>query len=148
MSEFGEPEKVHIELEWYDGPREGIAEVQGKLSRFKSVFSEEMDDYISGFIVFPVSEEVYNLEKEQWLIFVRWNTEYENGQKEVSSHPGIKGNNKRWEEINALLKDVRNNIPTEAKTIEARFVRINQEKRYEESGPDYMLSWAVIPQKA
>lgn len=54
-------ERVYVELEWYDGPREGVADVDD-WDRF---------DDADGYSVLPVSEDALTLEREQWAIFVR-----------------------------------------------------------------------------
>ena len=141
MNDYGPYERVHIEIGWYDGPREGICEINGKLHRFVSEFSEEMDDYTDLFKIYPVSDDIYKLEKEQWKIFVEWNYKYEKGEVSVDSHPA---NNNRWKEIDKLLEEERKNVPENVKVAKARFERIERKNRYEESGPDYKLSWSIL----
>jgi hypothetical protein len=45
MKNFGPPEHVYVEQDWYDGPRAGIADVHGLPHRFESIFDESQDDY-------------------------------------------------------------------------------------------------------
>jgi hypothetical protein len=78
---------------------------------FKSLFDEEEDEYLGTFIVWPVGKQVLDLEIEQWCIFVEWNTLYESGQADTDPHPAHGGRNARWDEIEALLKQSRSEVP-------------------------------------
>ena len=128
----------------YDGPRAGIADINGMPHRFKSLFGEEEDEGLGTFMVWPVDKNVLDLEIEQWRIFVEWNTLYESGQADTDSHPGHGGRNARWDEIEALLKRSRSDVPASAKRARAQFSRIDREVRYAPSGPDYALKWTIL----
>jgi len=144
MIKYGPPERVYVENEWYDGPRAGIADINGTPHRFKSLFDEEEDEYLGTFMVWPIDKQVLDLEIEQWRIFVEWNTLYELRQADSDSHPGHGGRNARWDEIEALLKQSRSDVPTWAKRARAEMSGNDREVRYAPSGPAYMLSWSIL----
>lgn len=144
MSKYGPPERVYVENEWYDGPRAGIADINGMPHRFKSLFDEGEDEYLGTFMVWPVDKHVLDLEIEQWRIFVEWNTLYKSGQADTTSHPAHGSRNARWDEIEALLKQSRSDVPPSAKRARALLSRIDQEARYAPSGPDYAMSWNIL----
>ncbi len=144
MPTFGPPERVYVELDWYDGPREGVADIGGVPHRFKSLFDEADDEYLGTFVVFPIHSSDLRLELEQWKIFVSWNARYESGAETVASHPGHGGVNSRWDEIDSLLKASRTEIPDGARKALAQFERLDSEARYEESGPDYAMRWHIL----
>jgi hypothetical protein len=77
---FGSPEQVHIEDEWYDGPRNGIADIGGRPHRFVSQWGESEDEYLGTYLLWPVAPDELVLGREQWLLFVVWNDEYEAGR--------------------------------------------------------------------
>jgi hypothetical protein len=77
MLTFGPPGDVYVENEWYDGPRAGIADVNGLPHRFASQWDEASDEYLDTFLVWPVAPAELALEQEQWAIFVSWNDQYE-----------------------------------------------------------------------
>ncbi len=133
-------EKVHVENDWYDGPRKGVADFQGKPHRFIAKYENEKG-YLDEFTIFPVSEAELELEIEQWKIFVEWNKKYETGESSTDSHPGNGGVCKRYDEIEQLLQSKRNEYPESGLTAKAEFVRIDQDYRYEETGPDYGVIW-------
>lgn len=112
--------------EWYDGPRAGIADINGMPHRFKSLFDEGEGEYLGTFMVWPVDKRVVDLEIEQWCIFVDSNALYESGHADTDSHPGHGGRNARLEEIESQLKQSRSNVPASAKRARAEVTRIDR----------------------
>ncbi len=143
-ADFGAPERVYVENEWYDGPRAGVANIDGEPHRFVSQFDEEEDEYLGTFVVWPIDESELALEQEQWQIFVRWNEQYEAGKVGPESHPGHPGTNKRWDEINSLLKTCRVSVPASARRAKAQMSHVDGQQRYALSGPAYRLSWRLL----
>jgi hypothetical protein len=137
------PERVYVENEWYDGPRAGIADINGVPHRFKSMFDEADDDYVGTMQVWPVDAATLALEIEQWRIFVDWNDRYESGKVSVESHPGNVGVNQRWGELEALLERSRS-VPSGARKATVKVVSIDGRNRYEASGPAYMMRWTLL----
>jgi hypothetical protein len=137
-------ERVCVELEWYDGPRAGIADIHGVPHRFKSNFDDNDEDWLGTFLVFPIDAVSLALEREQWRLFVDWNRRYESGEEGVTRHPGHGGIDPRWDEIEALLAGNRDAIPAGAKRARAESRRLNREERYAEDGPAYRLRWTFL----
>ncbi|MFD0555220.1 hypothetical protein ACFQ0X_43130 [Streptomyces rectiviolaceus] len=72
-------ERVHAESEWYGEPWAGLADIDGKPHYFEMhVYdhSHEVDEYQ----VWPASEAVAELEREQWAIYARWYERREAGR--------------------------------------------------------------------
>lgn len=134
-------ERVYVELVWYDGPREGVADVLGVPSRFKSLFD---DEWLGNYFIWPISQESLALEVEAWSIFVGWNKLYENGDADTGSHPGVGGINQRYDEIEELLRAGRNSMHDEGCRATAEFLGLERDNRYEIDGPDYELKWSVL----
>jgi hypothetical protein len=143
MSKFGHPEQVFIENEWYDGPRAGIANIGGTPHRFKSLFDEKEDEYLSAFVIWPIGKRELDQEVEQWKIFVEWNALFEAGKASTETHPAHGGIDARWDELEVLLRPHRSEVPSSAKIATAEFHRFDRKIRYALSGPDYRLSWSV-----
>ncbi|AKJ27148.1 hypothetical protein [Caldimonas brevitalea] len=144
MIRYGPPERVYVENDWYDGPREGIADINGVPHRFKSLFDDDEGRYLDTFLVWPVDKQVLELEIEQWGIFVEWNVLYRSGKAATETHPGHGGRNARWDELEALLDQSRTAVPVQAKRAVAQLVAIHREMQYGPSGPSYMLSWKLL----
>jgi len=136
-------EKVHVELSWYDGPREGVADVFGIACRFKSLFDASKDDLLDTFIFCPINVESLALEIEAWNIFVAWNIQYESGEADISTHPGVGGVSPRYDEIEKVLMYERNNMPNDCARATAEFLRLERDRRYDIDGPDYRLKWKL-----
>jgi hypothetical protein len=134
-------ERVHVELDWYDGPRGGLADVGGVVHYFQAVpdfyRSDELDDK---FLVWPASAAAFAWEREQWAIFVAWNSRYEAGTASVDSHPGEGGVDARYDELESLLAAHRV-VPDEALRLVAEWRPGDQEGRYHAGGPDYLVKW-------
>ena len=144
MSDFGPPERVYVENDWYDGPRAGIADVGGVPHRFTSQFDEAEDEYLGTFLVWPVDADTLSLEIEQWKIFVAWNDLYEAGASDVNAHPGHGGVSQRWDEIQAQLHAARTRVPANARCARVRMEPLEQDQRYAPSGPSYSLCWRLL----
>jgi len=124
QADFGSPEQVYVENEWYDGPRSGVADIDGRPHRFVSQWDETGNDYVDTFLVWPIEPDELALEREQWLIFVAWNDEYEAGRVGTDTHPAHPGSNARWDEIARTLKDAREIVPSGARPAKAQLVSI------------------------
>lgn len=64
-------EPVHVELDWYDGPRHGLADVDGVPHYFRAVHDyAHVDEPDDEYFVWPASDTALAWEREQWTIFV------------------------------------------------------------------------------
>jgi hypothetical protein len=143
MSQYGPPKRVYVENEWYDGPRAGIVDIGGNPHRFKSLWDDDEDHYLSTFLVWPVAPDVLKAEIDQWQIFVEWNNRYESGLTDVDTHPGHGGLNAFWDELEARLKASRTEVPADAMLAKAEIHPIERDVTYAFSGPRYALSWQI-----
>lgn len=141
---FESPQRVYVELSYYDGPREGIADLRGVPHRFVSHFEDAESNVDPTFGLVPISEEVLALEIEQWRIFVGWFRLFEQGKSTTEEHPAQGKIDSRYDELNLLLQDTRSVIPESAARAYAKFYRLEQDYRYDFYGPDYSVSWALL----
>jgi hypothetical protein len=144
MNKLNLPEKVYVENDWYDGPRSGVADINGIPHRFRSNFDEQLDEYLGTFVVWPIDDQALALEIERWQIFVAWNTRYEAGEATTESHPGHGGISARWDELERLLKQSRTEVPAAALQATAEMHDVEGSVRYASSGPGYLLSWRIL----
>ncbi|MEE1768778.1 hypothetical protein PUR34_11550 [Streptomyces sp. JV185] len=131
-------ERVYAELEWYDGPRAGLADIAGKPHYFQNHdydHANEADEYQ----VWPASEAAAELEREQWAIFAQWNERREAGEAGPESHPDHGGVDARYDELELLLAPHRL-PPDDVRQLvgELRFVA---GARYRVEGLDYWFRW-------
>jgi len=137
-------EPVYIELDWYDGPQAGLANVAGAPHYFHTVHyaagdGEPDDEYF----VWPASEATLAWEREQWAIFVDWNTRYEAGVATPGSHPGHGGVDARYDELTALLGPHRL-VAVGARRLAAEWRWLTGPTRYHVDGVDYRVRWRSI----
>ncbi|MFF5336076.1 hypothetical protein [Streptomyces sp. NPDC013181] len=130
--------RVYAELEWYDGPRAGLADIDGKPHYFQNHDYDHRDE-ADEYQVWPASEAAAELEREQWAIFARWNERREAGEVGPESHPDHGGVDARYDELELLLAPHRL-APDDARRLvgELRFVA---GARYRVEGLDYWFRW-------
>jgi len=137
-------EPVHVELDWYDGPRAGLADINGAPHYFRAVHDHahagEPDDE---YFVWPASETALTSEREQWAIFVEWNKHYEAGTATPESHPGHGGIDSRYDELTMLLAPHRA-TPQDARRLRAEWRWPASPARYQTGGLDYRARWRPV----
>lgn len=136
-------ETVHVELDWYDGPRAGVADINGVPHYFRAVHDyAHPDDPDDEYLVWPAVRQALSWEREQWDIFVKWNTRYENGTATVDGHPGHGGVDARYDELTALLQPHRA-TPGNAERLGAEWRSSKSPYRYGVHGPGYSVRWRI-----
>jgi hypothetical protein len=98
-------EPVHTVSDYYDGPREGLADYGGKPHRYKCEWDEATNDWADTFELAPVDAETFRLEIEHWLIWRTWERAFHSGQATQDSHPGYGGKNARYDELGKLIEE-------------------------------------------
>ena len=143
MTEHGDGfESIHVELDWYDGPQAGLADVDGVVHYFHTVHygigDGEPDEE---FYVWPASEVAVAAECEQWAIFVEWNDRYEAGTADSDTHPDQGGVHLRYDELTELLVPHRK-VPDGARRLAAEWKWDDGSRsRYRVDGTDYRVRW-------
>jgi hypothetical protein len=137
-------ERVYVELEWYDGPRAGIADIHGVPHRFKSNDDDTDDDPLGTFSVRVVEPDVLAKEQEQWRIFVAWNRRHEAGDASVPEHPRVGGIDSRYDALERELAQDRSASPAKIRRASAEKEWLDRDERYAEDGPDYRMRWTFL----
>jgi hypothetical protein len=96
-------ERVYTVSNYYDGPREGLADYKGQPHRYQSQWDEVADDWAETFVLTPVDDVTFNLEMEQWQIWRDWERAFHTGEVSHDSHPGFGGKNLRFDELEKLV---------------------------------------------
>ena len=129
-------ERVHTVWNYYDGPREGIADFQGKPHLYKCQFSEANDDWTDLFWLMPIDEELLAIAREQHAIFLRWRAEFDQGHVPIKSHPALPVDRVRYNELQAALGDRLQLQPQRSITQRARFSNRS-------ASEDAVVHWAL-----
>ena len=102
-------EKVHTVTDWYDGERLGLADYHGQPHLFESRWDDDAGNWAgehwrrrkrtSHYWLSPVTPSVFSLAMEDWSIWLRWRSAFDQGQVDLSTHPALPGERLRHEEI-------------------------------------------------
>ncbi|MFJ4866837.1 hypothetical protein [Streptomyces sp. NPDC088748] len=131
-------EHVHAELDWYDGPRDGLVDIDG-VPHYFHCHAVDFSVAPVEYFVWRADETTVALEREQWTIFVAWNHRYEAGTAGIERHPGHGGIDPRYDELTALLTPQRQ-APADATLMVAEW-RFDGGDRYRADGVDYWVRW-------
>ncbi len=104
---------VHAVLDWYDGPRLGIADYLGQPHLFESRWDSlkggwegEVSDeecYTYQCWLRPINPEEFRLAMEDWAIWERWGAAFAAGVTDESTHPALPEERVRHEQIQSAL---------------------------------------------
>src|SRR5277367_2520052 len=98
-------ERVYTTNDYYDGPRLGVADVEGVPNIYQSPFDEARGDYAEYFLVAPITSDLLDLVQEDWAIWIRWERAFKRGETSTATHPALPPERERHEEIKRLIGD-------------------------------------------
>ncbi|MEZ5989283.1 MAG: hypothetical protein R3F30_09210 [Planctomycetota bacterium] len=94
---------VHTVTDYYDGPRAGVADLDGAPHCYRSEWNQEQEEGDEVFLLMPIDEETLALATEDQEIWRRWQDAFRNGFTGLSTHPALPEDRERHEELVALL---------------------------------------------
>ena len=97
-------ERVFTVTEYYDGPRQGIANFKGEPHFYDCVFDDARDDYSNLFRLTPVTPAAFKLAIEDWSIWERWESAFNTGKANRDFHPALPEDRARHDELKRLLE--------------------------------------------
>lgn len=89
--------------DFYDGPRGGVADFDGRPHVYKAEQDYNVDDSPSVFFLSPISEEALQLALEKWAIWRRWETAFYQGKAPQGTHPALPEERARHDELKKIL---------------------------------------------
>jgi hypothetical protein len=98
-------ERVHTMTDYYDGPRGGIADFEGRPHVYASVFDDLRDGYTDTFLLMPIQEELFRLALEDWKTWCRWEHAFHTGQTTHDTHPALPEDRALHEELVREIAD-------------------------------------------
>jgi hypothetical protein len=107
--------------DYYDGPRLGIADVNGVPHIYEAEFDHSSEKYGDTYFVSPVDESLLALVLEDWQIFLRWSSALKRGEVSVKSHPALPEDRERHETLKIDIGDRLKVDRAQAKFMKARF---------------------------
>lgn len=97
-------EIVHTVTDWYDGPRRGIADLQGQPHLYESEWKDGEDVDSDTFLLTAIDSSTFALALEDWAIWRRWETDFHQGNAIQETHPALPEDRQRHEELERLLE--------------------------------------------
>jgi hypothetical protein len=76
-------EAVHTVTDYYDSPRRGIADFHGRPHAYQSLWDNSEDDWSDAFLLQPIDDETFRLAMEDWEIWNRWKSAFDNGRSQL-----------------------------------------------------------------
>src|SRR2546430_9423343 len=116
-------ECVHAIWDYYDQPREGVADFQGRPHLYKCQFSEVDDDWTDLYWLMEIDQETFAFAKERWEIFLRWKAEFQLGKVPLETHPVLPPERVRYEQLRNIIGDRLELKPEHSVTRRAHFDR-------------------------
>src|SRR5690349_12683020 len=96
-------EEVFTVTDYYDGPRQGIANFNGKPHFYDCVFDEARKNFSDRYRLTAVPNHIFDLAMEEWAIWERWQTAFHAGKTSKESHPALPQDRTRHEQIRTVL---------------------------------------------
>lgn len=97
-------ERVHTMTDFYDGPRGGIADFEGRPHLYESEWDDFADEYAPTFRLSPVAPDLLALALEDWAIWERWWTAFHRGEARRDTHPALPEDRARHNELAQILR--------------------------------------------
>jgi hypothetical protein len=145
---IGTFERVYTVYQYHDGPRSGIADFGGKPHFFEWIWDNDTDDYGSSCILQSIADEAFQLAIEDWEMWVRWKTAFDEGRVVIQSpweeHPVLPEDEVRYKEIAPFLKMLkreRSDDQSQQFMAIGIFKRLSETGATDSAGP-WQVSWA------
>lgn len=91
--------------DYYDGPRLGIAELNGVPHIYEAEFDHSTDEYGDTYFLSPIDKQLLVAVIEDWEIWCRWNKAHKQGEVTIDTHPALPHERSRHEELKDIIGD-------------------------------------------
>jgi hypothetical protein len=89
--------------DYYDGPRLGIAEVNGIPHIYEAEYDHNGEEFGDTYFLSPVDEELLSLILEDWKIWLRWDVAFKKNEVTIETHPALPTDRDRHETIKLAI---------------------------------------------
>ena len=90
-------------MDYYDGPRKGVANFRGQPYFYHCIFDDAKGEYSDLYHLTPLSQRIFELAKEDWDIWKRWEAAFHSGKATAQSRPALSQDRSRHEEMRVIL---------------------------------------------
>jgi hypothetical protein len=100
MDTTGRPfEQVFTMTDYYDGPRRGIANFDGRPHAYDAPFNHWEEGYADLYVLRAVDEETFRIALEDWEIWLCWEAAFYAGTATRDTHPALPADRARHDEL-------------------------------------------------
>ena len=138
-------ERVFTVSEYYDGPRQGVANFQGQPHFYDCCLGE--DGYTDDFRLTPITSPQLDLALEDWEIWRRWERAYHSGETTMASHPALPTDRARYEQLQSLLGHILRTESGLSITRRGSFKVVGGESAPPGVIRDMEVCWCSLPEK-
>jgi hypothetical protein len=131
-------ERVYTISDFFDSPRGGVADFEGKPHAFQCRFSEADDDWTDIFDLMEIEPDLLATVLERWALWLRWQAAFARGDTTIKTHPVLPEDKTRWNDLNESIGDKLDIDKTRAKTMRAQF------RKAELHTGDFEVSWTAL----
>jgi hypothetical protein len=107
-------ELVFTVLEYYDGPRKGIASYRKTPHFFDCIISNDKNEYSEKYFLTPLDDETYRLAMEASEIFRKWEIRFHDNKRTSTTSGAYLLDTKKYRAINRVLDKRLVTIPRQA----------------------------------
>ncbi len=130
----------------YDGVRSGVAFYRGEPHYFECEFDSEAVDYTDVFKLWMMDEDTLKLATEQWQIYRLWERRFHSGELGPDTHPGNRGQNALYDEIDDGIKQYRNSPGHPAVRVVGKFEAIDDQPELPQGClREIEVTWLPVP---
>lgn len=102
MSDY---EAVHTITDWYDGARNGIADLNGEPHYYENHWNEGDQFWSEIYLLQPLDAETFALAMEDWEIWLRWERAFKEDKTTHETHPALPEDRERHNELEKILAE-------------------------------------------
>ena len=135
-------EEVFTVTDYYDGPRQGIANFLGSPHFYDCIFSDQKQDFTSVYHLTPVTDQILQLALEDWAIWKRWECAFRSGSTGADTHPALPEDAVRHREIEALVADSLKTDPIRSIVRSAKFLAARKAEVGSGVLVDLLVKWS------
>ena len=100
MSDY---EAVYTITDWYDGARNGVADLNGKPHYYENHWNEGEQYWSKIYLLQPLDAETFALAMEDWNIWLRWERAFKEDKATQETHPALPEERQRPDELEKIL---------------------------------------------
>ena len=98
-------EPVLMIWDYYDGPRTGLTQFNGRPHYFKCLWDEFKNNYSENYELSPIDASFLNASSKNWEYYRKWELNFHNGLVSVETHPENRGLNLEYDKLEDYLKE-------------------------------------------